>query len=647
MNAGLLISARALRLCLLGLAGIVLGWGSPAAARVIAAHERAADCHAYADSRAGVAALRRGSDGWICADRAWRASSRYALLRFDLGMTGRVPAEFVTLLSRVEGVDLYLDRADGSTAHYAFAAGDFVQRGHLQIALALPEAGRPAIRATLVLTTPTSGTMASAARLRDQPLPLLGAEQLWIMLLAGLLVVPLIFNLALFRALRDRFLLWHVGLVAFMLTHTVLTSGLLPLVMPVPVNTFAMLVPLVFCGGAACVLMLIRDFIEPDMLAPQYRRALVLGAVWLLLDAVFFLTTIDWLQDLGLTIYLINWLMVVAIVAVTIMTALRNGSRSAKFLAASLLPLIVTGLWQIGDSLLSGQSEPMLMFIAQRIAIGAEVMITSIGIADRFIQLRRDRDDHRELAVELSRLAERDPLTGLLNRRAIEDRFEMLRAEGFATLALLDLDHFKDINDRFGHTVGDDVLRAVAASLPEDRDALAVRMGGEEFMLLLRGPGGARRAEQVRQALTARVAHDVSGLGQPVSASMGLVEIPPRSHARCNVRQDLCLGRRAAVPGQARGAEPDGQRTDDDVRALAAGRGTGGGGLVRVGKWLKRRGDVAANPHQSAAGAVDHRPGCVGADNHRARGAAKIHPPIEACARRAAGNESFGGHAFT
>ena len=526
MESGPLIFVRLLRTCLRLLAGVLLGLASPALAGAAKADGLAAACHAYAASPAAADLLREGSGGWICEDRNWHATSRYALLRFELGKNGRVPAEYVSRLARFEALELYLERADGTASRYAYTPHDFVQRGHMRMALALPEAGSPAMRLTVVLTGPTGGALVNASRVLNTPMPLLGVEQLWIALLCGVLIVPLIFNLALFRALRDRFLLWHTGLAAFMLGHTLLASGLLALFMPVAVSTAALLIPVMFCGGAACVLMLISDFIEPEKLPPRYRRALAFAAVWVLLDAAFLMATIDWLQGRGLAIYLANWLVVAAVLFVTVGSALRGGSRSAKFLAASLLPLILTGLWQIGESLLGDQTEPMLLFIAQRLAIGAEVLITSIGIADRFIQLRRDRDDHRELASELTRLAERDPLTGLLNRRAIEERFAMLRAKGFATLALLDLDHFKAVNDRFGHAVGDDVLRAVSASLPEDRDALAVRMGGEEFMLLLRGPGAVRRAEQIRQALTARVAHDVAGLDGPVTASMGLVEIP-------------------------------------------------------------------------------------------------------------------------
>jgi diguanylate cyclase (GGDEF)-like protein len=272
--------------------------------------------------------------------------------------------------------------------------------------------------------------------------------------------------------------------------------------------------------------MLASEFIERDRLTPRLRQMLRLAALWLVLNTGFYATTIDWLQDRGLTAFFGNWAAVILVLILAVGSALIRGSRSAKFLVASWLPLVITGIWQIGEAMIGDHTEPLGLFILQRFAIGAEVLITSIGIADRFIQLRRDHDDHRILASELTRLAERDPLTGLLNRRAIEGRFAALRANGFATLAVLDLDHFKSINDRFGHATGDDVLRAVAASLPEDADVLPVRMGGEEFLLLLRGKRAAQRAEQVRQAITARVASEVSGLDRPVTASMGLVEIP-------------------------------------------------------------------------------------------------------------------------
>ena len=108
----------------------------------------------------------------------------------------------------------------------------------------------------------------------------------------------------------------------------------------------------------------------------------------------------------------------------------------------------------------------------------------------------------------------------------LTERFQLLRAEGFATLALVDLDHFKRVNDTYGHATGDAVLKAVSGALMPDGDTLVFRMGGEEFLLLLRGRDAAQRAERRRQSISARIAEDVNGLDGIVTASMGLVEIP-------------------------------------------------------------------------------------------------------------------------
>lgn len=96
----------------------------------------------------------------------------------------------------------------------------------------------------------------------------------------------------------------------------------------------------------------------------------------------------------------------------------------------------------------------------------------------------------KQLEAELHRLATRDDLTGLLNRRAFLAALETAmcesRVEGTPlTLAILDLDHFKTVNDRFGHLVGDALLRHLTGQLGHAAgDALLGRLGGEEFGVL-------------------------------------------------------------------------------------------------------------------------------------------------------------------
>ncbi|MBX3483425.1 diguanylate cyclase [Phenylobacterium sp.] len=136
-------------------------------------------------------------------------------------------------------------------------------------------------------------------------------------------------------------------------------------------------------------------------------------------------------------------------------------------------------------------------------------------------------------AITESQVAsETDPLSGLLNRRGFDRRARPLVAAAEASgrplaAAVFDLDHFKHVNDRFGHDTGDAVIAAAAEvlGLGAPQDALACRMGGEEFALLLPGlaPFDARRRmEQLRTRLAER-SDDLP----PVTASCGLAHRQP------------------------------------------------------------------------------------------------------------------------
>jgi diguanylate cyclase (GGDEF)-like protein len=133
-------------------------------------------------------------------------------------------------------------------------------------------------------------------------------------------------------------------------------------------------------------------------------------------------------------------------------------------------------------------------------------------------------------------MAERDPLTGLWNRRRSDAELATVLGTGRrACVALLDLDHFKQVNDTFSHAVGDDVLRRVA-DLLRGAAGHAGRQGGEEFLLLL--PGGldeaTRACEAIRQTLE-RYAWQTVAAGLRVTASIGVTELRPGEDANTGV----------------------------------------------------------------------------------------------------------------
>jgi diguanylate cyclase (GGDEF)-like protein len=140
--------------------------------------------------------------------------------------------------------------------------------------------------------------------------------------------------------------------------------------------------------------------------------------------------------------------------------------------------------------------------------------------------------------------SERDGLTGLLNRQSFDLAVAGERRAGGAVI-MCDIDHFKLVNDRYGHAVGDDVLRAFAALL-ETTGHRAGRMGGEEFALLLPGRSAAEAAsiaEMIRQRFHAGTSPGIAA-DHRLSASFGVAQYRTGADPkRVFVRADAALYR--------------------------------------------------------------------------------------------------------
>lgn len=142
----------------------------------------------------------------------------------------------------------------------------------------------------------------------------------------------------------------------------------------------------------------------------------------------------------------------------------------------------------------------------------------------------QDVTDRHLLEQQLRRSASTDPLTGIANRAAFDaelarDIAFAVEGGGACVLIVIDLDHFKTINDTYGHLAGDDVLRAIAERLhaPYLDNAFAARLGGDEFAVILRIRSDCDAAETLAARLAADLAQPVESDGRmlAVSATLG------------------------------------------------------------------------------------------------------------------------------
>jgi diguanylate cyclase (GGDEF)-like protein len=200
---------------------------------------------------------------------------------------------------------------------------------------------------------------------------------------------------------------------------------------------------------------------------------------------------------------LLPWL-VIPIISLAGRFASRGVWWGTGMVTLALLAIVATDVPAFADD-----PSPVLVVLPLAIALGA------FGSAMNIAELRQ----RRQSAL--------DPLTGLLNRRSLPDRFaelaEQARLSGEPiALIVLDIDHFKRINDEHGHARGDQVLREIARALRGELRSfeLAYRLGGEEFLVVLPAidlEHGMGVAERLRQCLA-----DLAPDGVPITASLGV-----------------------------------------------------------------------------------------------------------------------------
>lgn len=231
-------------------------------------------------------------------------------------------------------------------------------------------------------------------------------------------------------------------------------------------------------------------------------------------------------------------------------------------LLAVVVPQLTRPLRRLGrqaDRVAAGQTD---------VQLAPETRITELAEMAGDLERMRVRLVHQ--ADELEHRALHDELTGLPNRARFREALDaaFLSETPFAVL-LMDLDGFKAVNDTYGHPVGDEILRQVAArlesALPHASDLVA-RLGGDELAFLLRSPSladSSRHAEWLRSQLD--TPFEVSGRQLPLGASVGLVRFPDHGDTPSELLQ------RADAAMYAAKSRQEGVLTFDDAGVCAPG----------------------------------------------------------------------------
>lgn len=181
----------------------------------------------------------------------------------------------------------------------------------------------------------------------------------------------------------------------------------------------------------------------------------------------------------------------------------------------------------------SSSLQPLVKFITTTLAnsqnqhkqLSEELTETYQQVKQLKTQLKASREE-----------AIRDALTGLYNRRGCDEKLEELSVEDVHTSFVIDIDHFKNINDNFGHAIGDNVIQKVATTIQShisDTD-FAVRCGGEEFLVVVNKKAGNDAktiAEKIRIAITKlKLKHRKTNTYLPsISVSIGIAEHQPNA----------------------------------------------------------------------------------------------------------------------
>jgi diguanylate cyclase (GGDEF)-like protein len=356
-----------------------------------------------------------------------------------------------------------------------------------------------------------------------------GAEHARMIALAfGALMAMALAALLIWFVLKDRLFILYASLFSLQALYIAYLSGQgfdWPwLSYAQPLTSFAWNVPVGLSGAVACLFT--REIADLQHFSPRiYALFGWLAAAFVgitIANLAKFLGFGIWVNALGNVLFLAAAVFTVVVAFL----AWRRGNRAAGWFLIAWILLEGFTMAAAVRFLFTASMEPspLLYYYGLPLSMVAAAVLIALGVADR---LRAQR----VALTEAERRAQTDSLTGVLNRRSLIERLDAAclraRARGLPiALLFIDLDHFKQINDSFGHQAGDACLRAIIDPIHAElrQSDVIGRYGGEEFVVIL-SSADAAAANPIAQRILERVAAvRVDGFGKPIrlTCSIGI-----------------------------------------------------------------------------------------------------------------------------
>ncbi len=331
--------------------------------------------------------------------------------------------------------------------------------------------------------------------------------------------------LVIWFVLKDRLFILYAALFALQALYILFLSGQgfdWPLLAwTVPLGAHAWNVPAALSGAAAC--WFVREIADLRRYSPRIYA--VFGwLAWLFI--VLAAANLAQLLGLGRAVAVVGnvvFLGTAVFTLVVVSLAWRRGNRAAGwFLLAWSLLEAATIASALVLLVADGSRSELLFYYGLPVSMVAAAILVALGVADR---LR----EQRLALTDAERRAQTDPLTGVLNRASMLERLDAACARARnrqlpLAVLFIDLDHFKEINDTYGHRAGDACLQAIIAPIQAElrQSDVIGRYGGEEFVVLL-SSATAGAAYPIAERIRERVASTlITGFGKPIQVTCSI-----------------------------------------------------------------------------------------------------------------------------